>query len=98
MSSVLSLQIAHALFPWMRSQPSPSSPKEQRCSDLIPSIKIHPAEDREFRSLLIEMKEAPVRRRRSSSSSSSNTLVSNRQSLDSSAAFAHVGLAMMCSR
>ena len=102
MSSVLTMQIAQALFPWMRQQGCDEKPESRSRSNsdshhdcIIPSIRIEPAEMKELRPLLSELKRSPARHRRSPSASSYSTVSSARQSLDEPAALPHVGLAML---
>lgn len=103
MSSVLSLQIAHALFPFLRSSSSQNdkndlNEKTQSTHESIPRIGIKSAENMELRPLLSELNKPANRHRRSSSASTSSMSdynPRNRQSLEATAALPHVGLATM---
>lgn len=103
MSSVLSLQIAHALFPFLRSSSSPDNKNDfnekfQSTHESTSRIRIERAENLELRPLLSEMSRPAARHRRSSSTSTSSMSdcnYRNRQSLEATAALPHVALASM---
>jgi hypothetical protein len=106
MSSVLSMQIAHTLFPSFfntntnarnnNSSPYSSSPRIRSTSSSIPRIAIEPAEDTELRPLLSALSRQPATRHRRSFSASSTS--SERRSHEGVAPFPHIGFATMVPR